>query len=157
MAFGIPGYFGRDPDRIPDPLIPGSRTKTIRVKYSGLFVIRDRIERCPGIFVENIYNDIRDVLNKFPGETLLVLDTIGILPDHLIPGNPVSRISKPKIPDKSLIKQFSFIITGIGSKVPSLSRHGPKFLSVGFAFCPLRISRDLLISRDNGSGRCGHN
>jgi hypothetical protein len=41
-------------------------------------VIRDRIERCPGIFVENIYNDIRDVLNKFQGETLLVLDTIGI-------------------------------------------------------------------------------
>jgi hypothetical protein len=44
-------------------------------------VIRDRRERCPGIFVpiiENIYNDIRDVLNKFQGEKLLVLDTIGI-------------------------------------------------------------------------------
>jgi hypothetical protein len=39
MAFGIPGYFGRDPDRIPDPLIPGSRTKTIRVKDSGLLVL----------------------------------------------------------------------------------------------------------------------
>jgi hypothetical protein len=39
MAFGILEYFGRDPDRIPDPLIPGSRTKAIRVKDSGLLVL----------------------------------------------------------------------------------------------------------------------
>jgi hypothetical protein len=43
MAFGIPGYFGRDPDPMPEPLIPGSRNKTIRVKVSGLLVLlRDK-------------------------------------------------------------------------------------------------------------------
>jgi hypothetical protein len=73
-------------------------------------VIRDRIERCPGIFVpiiENIYNDIRDVLRQFCRENGR---RHGYCTDHDFHRNAILAFDRKSISELFSILTFLYIL-----------------------------------------------